>query len=95
LQLQLKLFQKPSYTASLQARRFLWFNCNPGSANRHYFIIAGQQHWSADSQFLVTMNENQPGTVWIWDMVRGGKAECYVPLALKIEMQRIAFLSPS
>mmetsp|Transcript_25008 Transcript_25008/g.64551 ORF Transcript_25008/g.64551 Transcript_25008/m.64551 type:complete len:456 (+) Transcript_25008:2492-3859(+) len=28
----------------------------------------GQQHWSFDSQYLLTVNENQPSTVWIWDM---------------------------
>ncbi|KAF5832905.1 hypothetical protein DUNSADRAFT_11055 [Dunaliella salina] len=28
----------------------------------------GQQIWSFDSQYLLTVNENQASTVWIWDM---------------------------
>eukprot|EP00195_Chlamydomonas_chlamydogama_P006395 CAMPEP_0202899000 /NCGR_PEP_ID=MMETSP1392-20130828/7362_1 /ASSEMBLY_ACC=CAM_ASM_000868 /TAXON_ID=225041 /ORGANISM="Chlamydomonas chlamydogama, Strain SAG 11-48b" /LENGTH=368 /DNA_ID=CAMNT_0049585083 /DNA_START=375 /DNA_END=1481 /DNA_ORIENTATION=- len=31
-------------------------------------IGVGQLCWSCDSQYLATINENMPNTVWVWDM---------------------------
>lgn len=31
-------------------------------------VTAGTQVWSPDSRFLVTLNENMPHTLWVWDL---------------------------